>query len=90
VPRGGERLLYCDHIEGDGEALFRLACQHDLEGTVAKHKHGPYLPEGQTTWFKVRNRGYSQWAGREELFERERNPDLLGWDSCVMACAEVP
>src|ERR1035437_1008481 len=27
-PRGGERLLYCDHVEHDGEALFRLACQH--------------------------------------------------------------
>jgi ATP dependent DNA ligase domain len=27
VPKPGERLLYCDHIDGDGEGLFRLACE---------------------------------------------------------------
>jgi bifunctional non-homologous end joining protein LigD len=36
VPQHGERLLYCDHIEQDGEGLFRLACEHDLEGVVSK------------------------------------------------------
>jgi len=91
VPVNGTRLLYCDHIEGDGEGLFRLACGHDLEGIVAKHRHGLYLPEAEPTWFKIRNRSYSQWAGRKELFERERerSPDAVGsWDSCVRACAE--
>ncbi len=39
VPDEAERLLYCDHIEGKGEGLFRLACEHDLEGIVAKHKY---------------------------------------------------
>ncbi|HEY1575762.1 MAG TPA: hypothetical protein VGF82_01645, partial [Terracidiphilus sp.] len=43
VPKKSERLLYCDHIEGDGEELFRLACEHDLEGVVAKRKADPYL-----------------------------------------------
>lgn len=78
VPKRGERLLYCDHIEGDGEGLFRLACEHDLEGFVAKRKHSPYLPQEPSCWLKIRNRKYSQWAGREELFERERerNPDV--------------
>ena len=40
---------------------------------------------------KIRNRNYSQWDGREELFERERerNPDTGLWDSCVMACAAI-
>jgi len=36
VPKRGERLLYCDHVEADGDGLFRLACEHDLEGVVAK------------------------------------------------------
>jgi hypothetical protein len=36
---------------------------------------------------KIPNRAYSQWIGREELFERERgrDPDLRYWDSRVMA-----
>jgi bifunctional non-homologous end joining protein LigD len=38
VPNYGERLLYCDHIDQDGEGMFRLACEHDLEGIVAKRK----------------------------------------------------
>ena len=56
---------------------------------MAKHKHAPYLPAHETSWFKIRNRSYSQWAGRDALFERERerNPDVVGWDSCVRACA---
>lgn len=89
VPNTGERLLYCDHVEADGVGLFRLACEHDLEGIVAKHKHSPYLPDRETTWMKIRNRSYSQWIGREELFERERqtDPDMGDWDSCVRACA---
>ena len=35
VPEPRERLLYCDHVEADGEGLFQLACEHDLEGIVA-------------------------------------------------------
>jgi bifunctional non-homologous end joining protein LigD len=89
VPKGGQRLLYCDHVDGDGEGLFRLACEHDVEGVVAKHKFAPYLPDREPTWLKIRNTQYSQWAGREELFERERerNPDVGDWESCVRACA---
>jgi bifunctional non-homologous end joining protein LigD len=90
VPRRTERLLYCDHVEHDGEGLFRLCCEHDLEGIVAKRKGHPYLPDRETSWFKIRNWGYSQWVGRAELFERERggNPDVSGsWDACAAACA---
>jgi len=75
VLKRSERLLYCDHIDGDGEALFRLACEHDLEGIVAKRKSDPYLPEHAQS-LKIRNREYSQWAGREELFERERSTGI--------------
>ena len=43
VPEQGKRLLYCDHVEGQGERLFQLACKRDLEGIVAKRKFDPYL-----------------------------------------------
>lgn len=87
VPRDAERLLYCDHVAREGEELFRLAVEHDLEGIVAKHKHHPYAPEQKTTWSKIRNREYSQWAGREELFERERHrePMVPDWEGCARA-----
>jgi bifunctional non-homologous end joining protein LigD len=87
VPKKGERLLYCDHIQAHGEGLFQLACKHDLEGIVAKRMSDPYLPE-HATWLKIRNRSYSQWIGREELFERERAgaiPDWHHWNACA-AC----
>jgi bifunctional non-homologous end joining protein LigD len=75
MPKRGERLLYCDHIDADGEGLFRLACENDLEGIVAKRKSDPYLPE-HARWLKIRNQ--EQWVGREEL----------GCDrSCSIACA---
>jgi bifunctional non-homologous end joining protein LigD len=87
VPKRGERLLYCDHIKGDGDGLFRLACVHDLEGIVAKRKCDPYLL-AHAQWLKIRNHDYSQWVGREELFERERgsNPDFQIWDGCALVC----
>jgi bifunctional non-homologous end joining protein LigD len=87
LPQRSERLLYCDHVEHDGEDLFQLVCQHDLEGIVAKPKHSPYLPE-HSNWVKIRNRNYSQWVGREKLFERERggDPDFHIWEECTRAC----
>ena len=49
-------VLYCDHIERTGCNLFRLACEHDLEGIVAKWKHGRYIAgREETTWLKIRN-----------------------------------
>ena len=82
--------MYCDHIERDGESLFRLACENDLERVVAKRKFDPYI-ENQASWLKIRNTNYSEWEGRQELFEREResDPDLFLWDDCVKACAEL-
>lgn len=74
-----------------GKILFNAACQHDLEGIVAKHRSGRYVAgREETTWFKIRNRSYSQWAGREEMFDRAHEPrpeGVVGWDSCAMVCS---
>jgi bifunctional non-homologous end joining protein LigD len=83
VPQAGEGLLYCDHVEDNSEAVFRLAWERDLEGIVAKQKSAAYLPHEETTWFKIRNRSYSQWIGRAQLFERERETPMPGFGRIV-------
>jgi bifunctional non-homologous end joining protein LigD len=72
-------VRFADHVEGAGVALFEHICKLDLEGIVAKHKYGPYVTmREESTWFKIRNPRYSQWEGREELFERDRSkPDWV-------------
>jgi bifunctional non-homologous end joining protein LigD len=84
------RLKYVNHIDGAGTSLFQRVRKLDLEGIVAKQKYGPYITDREnSTWFKIRNREYSQMAGRENLFERERHQEpVAGWHSCVLACAE--
>jgi len=90
VPQQSRRLLYCDHVEGQGERLFQLACKRDLEGIVAKRKFDPYLPDN-AKWYKIRNRNYSQWVGREKLFERERasDPNWHYWNVCAPASDQL-
>ena len=82
-------MRYVEHIEQHGTALFERVCRMDLEGIVAKHSLAPYTTE-RTAWFKIKNRNYSQMAGREKLFERERHREPVpGWHCCELACAEV-
>jgi len=70
---GAPSIIYADHIEECGTALFAKACELDLQGIVAKHQHSPYLwEEKYSPWIKIRNPNSSQWEGRYELFERER------------------
>ena len=76
VSRRASRLVYLDHVERRGVALFEAIRGDDLEGIVAKWKHGRYCTDGQTTsWFKIRNHAYSQVEGRADLFAPRR---LLG------------
>ncbi len=53
-------------IEERGHDLFDAVQRLDLEGIVAKRKADPYRP--QTTWYKIKNRAYTQMEGRGELF----------------------
>ena len=89
TPQRGAWLLYSGHVERDGEEFFKLAREHDLEGIVAKHRFSPYILDSEPRWLKIRNTEYSQWAGREELFERERanDPGPTLWQDCALACA---
>jgi ATP-dependent DNA ligase len=74
MPRIDSRLLYHDHVDGCGRALFDAVHAHDLEGFVAKWKHSRYHTDGQTTsWLKIKNPEYSQMEGRHEAFVLRRS-----------------
>jgi hypothetical protein len=62
-------LLYVNHIEAHGTALFEQACKLDLVRIVAKHRDSRYLPDERSTWLKIKNPNYTQSEGRHELFK---------------------
>jgi len=70
--RKRRRILYLDHIEADGRLLFEEVVRRDLEGIVCKRKDSPYKVTERPSphWIKVKNPSYSQYEGREELFDR--------------------
>jgi bifunctional non-homologous end joining protein LigD len=70
--RKRSRILYLDHVEGDGRLLFDQIVKMDLEGIVCKRKDSPYKVTDRPSryWIKVKNSRYSQLEGRDELFER--------------------
>ena len=77
MPRVESRLMLLEPIERRGRRLFELACERDLEGIVAKWKHGTYQSDGHgTSWMKIKNPCYTQAEGRHELFDARRRPSL--------------
>jgi bifunctional non-homologous end joining protein LigD len=66
------RILYLDHVQGDGRLLFEQIVAMDLEGIVCKQKDSPYKVTEKPSryWIKVKNARYSQLERRKELFER--------------------
>jgi bifunctional non-homologous end joining protein LigD len=69
LPRKAHAVLYVEHVV-NGTDLFRVICDRDMEGIVAKQASAHYTPEA-TTWVKI-NRQYSQAIGREDFFDRQK------------------
>ena len=59
------------HSVANGTDLFRVICERDMEGIVAKQASARYTPAA-TTWVKIKNREYSQAVRREDFFDRRR------------------
>ena len=68
------RLIYVDHVEGQGLAMFAGALALKLEGVVAKDAKSPYVEGPRVTWHwqKIMNRNYKR-QGKVE-FGRSRRP----------------
>jgi len=71
LQRKRSRVLYLDHVEGDGRLFFEQIVKRDLEGVVCKQKDSPYKVTEKPSryWINVKNSRYSQLEGHQELFE---------------------
>jgi bifunctional non-homologous end joining protein LigD len=56
----GKALRFSEHLEGDGEAIFRHACALGLEGIVSKRRDGRYRSGRSLTWLKIKNPDYER------------------------------
>ena len=56
-----ERILYTEHLEGDGVEIYRRACAMGLEGIVSKQQDAPYRSGRTESWIKVK-------CGKRETF----------------------
>ncbi|RFB87203.1 ATP-dependent DNA ligase [Rhizobium leguminosarum bv. trifolii] len=53
-PDGEEAIRLSEEIEADGEQLLRIACEHDLEGIIAKRRDAPYRSGRLGDWVKIK------------------------------------
>jgi bifunctional non-homologous end joining protein LigD len=59
--RGSAKSLrFSEHLEGDGEAIFRHACALGLEGIVSKRRDSRYRSGRSRGWLKVKNPDYER------------------------------
>ncbi|MGR9441713.1 non-homologous end-joining DNA ligase [Rhizobium leguminosarum] len=55
VPAGGEGgIRLSEEVDADGEALLRVACQHGLEGIIAKDRDSAYRSGRLGEWVKIK------------------------------------
>jgi bifunctional non-homologous end joining protein LigD len=53
--RDSEGLIrFSDHFQGQGEEIFKRACEYPLEGIISKRADRPYMPGRGADWLKVK------------------------------------
>jgi bifunctional non-homologous end joining protein LigD len=50
----GEFLRYSEHLESDGAAIFKKACEMHAEGIVSKRAEGKYIGGRSGDWLKLK------------------------------------
>jgi bifunctional non-homologous end joining protein LigD len=53
--KAGPGVRLSEHLDGDGETIFRHACALGAEGVVAKRRDRPYRSGRSPDWVKVKN-----------------------------------
>ncbi|NEJ04318.1 ATP-dependent DNA ligase [Rhizobium leguminosarum] len=55
VPAGGQGdIRLSEEVEADGATLLRIACEHGLEGIIAKDRHSAYRGGRLGDWLKIK------------------------------------
>jgi bifunctional non-homologous end joining protein LigD len=55
LAKAGAGIRLNEHMEGDGETVFRHACKLGLEGIVSKRKDSAYRSGRSPDWLKMKN-----------------------------------
>ena len=55
LAKAGPGIRFNEHIEGEGETVFRHACKLGLEGIVSKRKGSLYRSGRSPDWLKMKN-----------------------------------
>jgi bifunctional non-homologous end joining protein LigD len=55
LTKAGPGIRFNEHMEGDGEIVFRHACKMRLEGIVSKRKGSTYRSGRSPDWLKMKN-----------------------------------
>jgi bifunctional non-homologous end joining protein LigD len=55
-----EGIVFSEHQDGNGEALYRAVCAAGLEGIVAKRKGSRYAAGRSKAWLKLKNPAFAR------------------------------
>ena len=55
LANGAAAIVYNEHLEHNGAAVFEHACRMGLEGIVSKRLNSPYRSGPSKTWLKSKN-----------------------------------
>ena len=55
LAKAGPGIRCNEHMDGDGETVFRHACKLGLEGIVSKRKDSAYRSGRSPDWLKMKN-----------------------------------
>jgi bifunctional non-homologous end joining protein LigD len=70
LPKVSKIISTAFSVRGRGRDMFAFMCEHDLEGVIAKRFKDPY--NQNVTWYKIKNKQYSQLQGRARLFHKKK------------------
>src|SRR5262245_11309651 len=55
LAKAGSGIRFNEHMEGDGETVFRHACKLGLEGIVSQRNDSAYRSCRSPDWLKMKN-----------------------------------